>query len=154
MPAQQGLVPMVAQDGALLYFTFLLVFIVKAFRKSQQSRNVSRTGKWRRSLRLWICAAVSWVKRNAGQDQEEVPQKMKHKGPLQRLKAGNKKPGQEPGYFQNGFQQVACETIEIHLKDTSTWPTKTLSQGMRRAKQSSFYPPFSLHCSGRKEWYL
>lgn len=35
---------------------------------------------------------------------------MKQKGPLWRLKAAKKKPGQESGQFQNAFQQVASET--------------------------------------------
>ena len=63
---------MVAPDGALLYFIFPLVLTVKAFRKPQSSGNASRTRKWRKALKKWICAAVSWMKRNAGQNQEKV----------------------------------------------------------------------------------
>lgn len=36
------------------------------------------------SLRLGICTAVRERKRTAGQNQEKVPQKKKHKGPSQR----------------------------------------------------------------------
>lgn len=72
MPVYQSLVPMVAPDGPLLYFILPLVLTVKAFRKPQSSGNASRTGKWRKALKLWIYAAVSWRKRNAGQNQEKV----------------------------------------------------------------------------------
>lgn len=97
---------MVAQDGALLYFIFLLVLTVKAFRKPQSSGNVSKTGKRRKALKLWVCAAVSWRKRNAGQNQEKVQTtneaKRVHYGGLWKERNSHSL-GRDLASFQNAF---------------------------------------------------
>lgn len=64
---------------SFVLFIFLLVSVSESLQKTSMAQAGFEDGNVEESLRLWICTAVSWRKRTAGQNQEKVQQKMQHK---------------------------------------------------------------------------